>query len=253
MRQQTRILFIRHGDRFDFANKRFWRLNAEKANHNVKDPPLSHLGERQARETAEYIEATIIPQWERVDAIFVSPFLRTIQTAQPLSRKLGMPITMYEGISETHYVKDSLPSNHARFAYFPEIDLETNKDDFKVDHEGEREAYPDQYMLRMLKVSRHLESAVAGKNVICFTHAASVSLISALLKTPMPLDLSFKFAPCGIYWLERIAEEPWKMVASGHDNQHILENDPNTFPWGFNECETELWNKLLQEFISQST
>ena len=50
------------------------------------DPPLSALGHCQAAETAKAIAR------ERPTVIFSSPYLRVLQTAQPLAHLLGLPI-----------------------------------------------------------------------------------------------------------------------------------------------------------------
>lgn len=100
--------------------------------------------------------------------------------------------------------------------------------------------------MRILRVAKVLEKSFKGKNVVCFTHAASVALVSALLREPMPLDKSYKFAPCGIYWLEKKNDGPWRMVASGDKNPHVTRNDPNTPPWGFESDHIDAWNSLLK-------
>ena len=64
-----------------------------------------------------------------------------------------------------------------------------------------------------------------------FSHAASVALVAALVQCSMD-DL--KFAPCGVFHLERVNDGPWQIVQSGHDNtKHVSENSPTTYPWGF--------------------
>jgi probable phosphoglycerate mutase len=58
------------------------------------DPELSDLGHAQARHLAEYLEG------ERVDRLITSPLRRAVQTAQPVSERLGLDTEVHEGVSE---------------------------------------------------------------------------------------------------------------------------------------------------------
>ena len=88
-------------DRFDYANDD-WAPAAKKFGALTTDPPLSALGHRQAKETANYLLKTIgkpevngngsIPT--NIAKIMVSPYLRVIQTACPISDELGIPLSI---------------------------------------------------------------------------------------------------------------------------------------------------------------
>ena len=55
---------------------------------DLSDPPLTPLGERQAKATADHLAAASI------DAIYVSPQLRAQQTVGPLATTHGLePVT----------------------------------------------------------------------------------------------------------------------------------------------------------------
>merc|ERR1712070_447924 len=75
----------------------------------------------------------------------------------------------------------------------------------------------------------------AGKCVVCFSHAASLAFVAALTGRSL-LDAG-TFAPAGIFKLVSHDGTSWALEAHGGDNSgHVLRNDPNTFPWGFQHC-----------------
>lgn len=83
------LWLLRHGHRQDFADPD-WFLSAPRR----YDPPLSDLGFKQAQELAAYFQS------ETVDHLFCSPFLRTLQTAAPIAKGLGLKIKVEAGLGE---------------------------------------------------------------------------------------------------------------------------------------------------------
>lgn len=58
------------------------------------DPPLSADGQRQAQLLAEYLGT------EQIDAVYASPLLRAVQTAEPLCRQIGAEMALDAGVAE---------------------------------------------------------------------------------------------------------------------------------------------------------
>lgn len=58
------------------------------------DPPLSSDGVRQAELLGEYLAS------EHIDAVYASPLLRAVQTAEPLCRMNGCEMTLDAGLAE---------------------------------------------------------------------------------------------------------------------------------------------------------
>mmetsp|Transcript_10115 Transcript_10115/g.14314 ORF Transcript_10115/g.14314 Transcript_10115/m.14314 type:complete len:319 (-) Transcript_10115:2173-3129(-) len=228
------VYLVRHGDRFDYANPS-WLENAKSAGNITTDPPLSALGHRQASETGQHFASLT-----NVSKILVSPYLRVIQTACPTSDALNIPIHIEEGLSESHATPNVLPSAQERFAYFPHVDP-TYKSMVDVQatpgvtcsKTGKPcESFSADYIKRIKKVAETFETEFRGQTVICFSHAASVALVAALLKCTLK-DL--KFAPCGIFKLKRTGDGPWELCINGISNPHVSENSTTTYPWGFDE------------------
>ena len=233
------IYLIRHGDRFDYANPE-WLEDAKRQGNLLTDPPLSALGHLQARETAQALKQCI----EKADCILSSPYLRVIQTAVPTSETLGVPISIEQGLSEAHATPgDVLPTPSQRFAYFPHIHLDYTKSLVEIEptpgytcpKTGHPcEAFAGKYCQRIEKLAQKLQETYRGQTVLCFSHAASVALVAALLKCPLE---GLKLAPCGIYQLVRHNADddgPWQMVRNGGSNEaYVSQNSPTTFPWGY--------------------
>ncbi|MGI6374857.1 MAG: histidine phosphatase family protein [Anaerolineae bacterium] len=71
-----RLLLVRHGET---------RANAEARYQGQNDTPLNRLGLEQAGRLAERLSA------EPIERILVSDLPRALQTAQPVSERLGLP------------------------------------------------------------------------------------------------------------------------------------------------------------------
>jgi broad specificity phosphatase PhoE len=74
----TTMIFVRH---------------AEKALIPVGDPGLSPEGQARAAELArQLVDADVVAG---IDAIYSTPYRRTVETAQPVADALGLPINQY--------------------------------------------------------------------------------------------------------------------------------------------------------------
>jgi broad specificity phosphatase PhoE len=83
------IWLVRHAHRLDFIQPEWF----ETAIYPY-DPPLSAEGLARSQSIAEELGQLSI------DLIFTSPFLRTIQTVDPLARMLQLPIRLEWGLCE---------------------------------------------------------------------------------------------------------------------------------------------------------
>ncbi|KAF5377577.1 hypothetical protein D9615_005363 [Tricholomella constricta] len=117
-----KIYVARHGFRLNWINS-----NWQSKTGLPRDPPLASYGETQARELGDYFLS--LPQEERPTAIFSSPYYRCLQTSQPVSSALGIPIYVEHGIAEWYSPVVPGTGLHPRPGsaeslrqYFPEID-----------------------------------------------------------------------------------------------------------------------------------
>lgn len=113
-----KLIVARHGERLDRVDPS-WKSRAE----HPSDPPLTEEGILQARALGEHMQRT-----ERVSAIYVSPFTRTLQTANEVASVLDLPLFVEHGLCEwlneewfdgkpLHY-----PSREEAIDAFPRID-----------------------------------------------------------------------------------------------------------------------------------
>lgn len=234
----TTLLIMRHGDRLDYeVGKNAWLARATTSSALVaSDPPLSTLGHRQASEVAAFLGAS-----EKVDAIVTSPYLRALQTAQPLARATGLPLLVDWACAESHQKPSSLPPLDSRLPYFPEINehYEPMMGTVITDGPDGREPGVEprlEHMRRMLHLARALPNhpLFAGKTVAVFTHAASVALVAALTGTPS-LDAAGKMAPCGVCKLVIAADGTSSLAASADETSGYLTAAAGaaTGAWGF--------------------
>lgn len=85
----TKVFIARHGERIDHVN-RAWRSTAD----NPADPYLTPRGLEQASALAKHLTQM------QITHIFSSPFYRTLQTANEVSRLTKVPIKIEHGLKE---------------------------------------------------------------------------------------------------------------------------------------------------------
>lgn len=111
------VYIARHGERIDHVDKS-WVKNAERPH----DPYLTEVGIQQAAALGTHLMD------KKLNHIFCSPFYRTIQTANEVSKATDVPISLEPGLSEwlnpTWYpTKPPLLSIETLKDEFPAIDL----------------------------------------------------------------------------------------------------------------------------------
>jgi len=89
MAMATTVYVARHGERIDHIDE-LWKLTAE----NPADPFLTETGIRQASALGSKLAS------KGLTHIFCSPFYRTIQTANEVSKATGVDIKIEAGLSE---------------------------------------------------------------------------------------------------------------------------------------------------------
>ncbi|GAX24774.1 transcription factor C subunit 7 [Fistulifera solaris] len=244
MSKQQYLYIIRHGDRWDYEN-RDWTSSRSG------DPPLSLLGHVQARETGAFLQQDFMQRQHRLEDItfLVSPFLRTIQTANEIIDQLGrMPSDNATTLSRVKILPEysifewdghngewhaCLPSMQERVHYFPRIDpthhslfvpeLPEPKSMFRNRCKKAADLLMKQYPVERYPV------------LVLITHAAGcVGLSSAT--SDSPLEAITPAAPCGIYRLTRSSSQSlWTLPShddmwNGHTD-HLSDIGRHTTPW----------------------
>jgi len=90
----TTVIFVRH---------------AEKAAEPADDPPLSEAGERRVAElTRQLVDADVVAG---VDAVYATPFRRTVETAKPVADALGLSVNTYDA-ADTEAIMEKIVREH---------------------------------------------------------------------------------------------------------------------------------------------
>lgn len=91
----TTMIFVRH---------------AEKALIPVDDPGLSAAGQLRAQELArQLVDADVVAG---IDAVYSTPYRRTVETAQPVADALGLAINHYSPDDDDEDVVDAMVRKH---------------------------------------------------------------------------------------------------------------------------------------------
>jgi broad specificity phosphatase PhoE len=85
------VWLARHGNRLDFVHPEWF--NTAKRRY---DPPLSADGLTQAQALGQRLKT------ENIQHLFVSPFLRAIQTANEVAKVINLPLNLEAGLGEWH-------------------------------------------------------------------------------------------------------------------------------------------------------
>jgi broad specificity phosphatase PhoE len=186
------LWLARHGNRQDFVDPS-WAATAERP----FDPGLSFDGLEQAKRLAARLSS------ERIDHIFASPFLRTVETAHFAAELLGLPLKLEPGLGEW--------LNPSWFAREPELFSATElKRRFPHIDEGyapvvERLHYPEDEATAVERATYTAERIAAAFDgeVLLVGHGISVS---AIVRGLTATRASFGCALCSLSRLARVTE-----------------------------------------------
>ena len=209
------ITFLRHGIRLDVDEPIYHKHYLKRAG----DIPLSPRGIKQAQETGEYLKEN-----EKIDWIFVSPFFRTLQTAQIVAEQLHIPIHIEHGFIE-HLNKDWFPS-------YPEVlSLEEASDVFpNVNKEYQSLVQPTFPEMNEADVFNRLQRTIDSVmknysgNILIIGHWASVESSAMALVYPEKLT-GFNVEMCALNKFV-LKDTRWNLVHSstGHLSEKSLKN-----------------------------
>ena len=193
------IIVIRHSDRLDYEMgiERWKDLSNPEW---IFDPPLSDLGTAMALETAAAVNAISLPNGKPITKVISSPFLRCIQTANPIAGKLDLPILLDDCLFEIPCGREPLPGPADRRRYFPRVSTEYVSTFRPQGHE----IFPQDCLDRCGAASIALANRFPGENIVIVTHAASVVATVACLTRTIGGNIPPAF-PCGIYSLDLVA------------------------------------------------
>jgi probable phosphoglycerate mutase len=152
-----RAVLVRHGET-DFNAKRIFQ--------GYGDIPLSDLGHRQAALVAERLADV------HVDVFYSSDILRTLQTAEVISQRLGMSPTPCEGLREWHVGTWEGKPVAAFAAHLEAIGAHVVS---YVPEGGESQL---QTQARMVAQMQTFAAQHAGETVLCVSHGRAIDMFA---------------------------------------------------------------------------
>lgn len=120
------------------------------------DPHLAPLGVAQADALADWLAG------EQIDAIWSSPMRRALETADPLARRLGLAVTVDEGLAEY--------DRHAA-SYIPIEELKASNDP-RWNQLPER---PEEFQAEVVEAIERIVQAHPGQRVAVVCHGGVVN------------------------------------------------------------------------------
>ncbi|HQU84219.1 MAG TPA: histidine phosphatase family protein [Pyrinomonadaceae bacterium] len=160
----TRLYFVRHGQSAGNAEGRF-------GGHSPT--PLSELGKKQAEITAHALAK------EKIEAIYSSDLLRAVQTAEPLSKLLDLPIIQTDAFRERHVgVLEGLTFDESKEKYPRDYYALINRDIHHVITKGESYSH----LLQRAKYAlKEIFTIHRGEKVVIFSHTGAICFMTLYL------------------------------------------------------------------------
>ena len=198
------VWVVRHGERQDTADPE-WARTAER----VHDPGLTELGRWAAWRVGRRLAA------DPPDAVYASPFLRTVETADEICREAGLETALEPGLGEHRNPEwfDAEPETlpHETLAERFET-VWTGHDPHLVPEFPETHA---EASARAGETTRRVAAETAGR-VLLVGHGLTVGgVVEGLVGSTEGVDAPL----CGLTRVVRDGEE-WRLAFSG-DTSHL--------------------------------
>jgi probable phosphoglycerate mutase len=156
------------------------RIEGEEG--TAADPELADLGHEQANALADYLAG------EKIDKLYASPLRRAVQTAEPVSSRLSLPMVIDEELAEF--------DRHSHF-YIPIEELKQEKDERWDDMIAGRwgvdgEVDPQTFKAVVVEAVERVIAANKGKTVAIVCHGGVINAYFAQL---LGLEFPMFFEP----------------------------------------------------------
>ena len=152
------IYLIRHGESTSDIENKYG---------GAYDDHLTVRGREGARVLAEKLHG------KGIEVIYCSPLLRAKEAAEIVNEKLGIPLSVVEGLRERDYgILNGMDKDEAREKY-PEA-VERHKDMYATDPQGE--SYED-FKNRVLAAFQSITNDSHYRSIAIFSHGGPIKLL----------------------------------------------------------------------------
>ena len=185
------------------------RIEAEEG--TAADPELAELGHAQAKALASYLGG------EQIDVLYASPLRRALETAEPVSARLGLEVVVDEELAEF--------DRHSHF-YIPIEELRELKDERWDDLvEGrwgvDGEVDPNTFKSVVVEAVERVIAAHSGQTVAVICHGGVINAYFAHL---LNLDFPMFFEPAYTSISRVLASSAGqRQVKSINEHAHVRE------------------------------
>ncbi|MFD6293333.1 bifunctional RNase H/acid phosphatase [Streptomyces sp. NPDC060235] len=169
------FVLLRHGETPLTPQKRF-------SGSGGSDPSLSDVGRQQAERAATALAAR-----GTIQAVVASPLARTRETAAVVAARLGLDVTIEDGLRETDFgAWEGLTFGEVRDRYPDDMNAWLGSPDVEPTGGGESFAAT---ALRMAETRDRLTAAYAGRTVLLVTHVTPIKTLVRLALGAPPESL----------------------------------------------------------------
>jgi len=191
------ILVIRHGQPLD---------ESKTGGHG--DPPLSELGQAQARAIGDFLAG------ESIDKIVASPMVRAHQTALPLCERLSMEPELDDDLKEAGWQAGAYMRSEENAQFF--VDKINNDPEYLYRPEG-KAVFNERVMRAFTKV----RDENAGKTVAVFCHGmVTTTFVSSVIGFD-PAAKDFHPDYTGLTRVKASSALDMWSLASFNEHQHL--------------------------------
>ncbi|QRV86103.1 histidine phosphatase family containing protein [Ceratobasidium sp. AG-Ba] len=248
------IYIARHGFRLSWITRQW-----ESPTGLPKDPPLAAYGIEQAEHLAKHING--LPEDKRPTLLFSSPYYRCLQTANPTSEILSLPILVEHGLSEWYSLAEPGTGLHPRpytaqalQQYFPSIDASWESICFPDQRgetvEGVHKRCSDYLRALVSRIEQH-PTLKMHKNIMFVSHAATaIALVRSLVGDK---QLPLRVGTCTLSTLNRVGKggfqwEAEGVLAGGEFLPNGVERD-----WGFEDVQLDESGSVINDIGIRGT
>lgn len=209
MAKLQQVFIARHGERIDVVDQD-WRKKAE----NPGDPPLTELGFKQAHQLGLRLKK------EKIDHIYCSPFLRTVQTAHQVANVLSLPVKVEYGLSEG-LLEKLFPYGEPKMSSLKALKKEMNLVSLEECSYHGVLPFPEQYKSVVARVNAtlaHYLKKHPTENVLFVGHGLSVDYLAKAL-LPKERGKNWFIPYCSLAECEReVGSDTWRHVSLWDDS-----------------------------------
>ncbi len=139
----------------------------------TSETPLSKEGIKQSQKVAKRIKSLSI------DFIYSSPFVRTKQTAEIISKETGIQIEYWQALHEVLHPSE-IWDKPKEDSEVKRVQALVRENYYKGDWKYSDEETPNELIKRATGILNHLLEQHEGQNVLCVTHGALMKTLTAL-------------------------------------------------------------------------